>query len=108
MDAATKRRDDAIAKTDAILKEQTARKSSAESALASLSMFKFSAKKDQKAIIEDAVKLLTNAEESRSAAEVAYSAEMRGVDQKAASKRSAFQKAAEKEFPLPIEPKKPR
>lgn len=108
VDAATKRRDDAIAKTDAILKEQTARKSSAESALASLSMFKFSAKKDQKAIIEDAVKLLTNAEESRSAAEVAYSAEMRGVDQKAASKRSAFQKAAEKEFPLPIEPKKPR
>ncbi len=107
VDAATKKRDDAIAKANAVLKEQTDRKALAESTLASLGVFKFGAKKVQKSIIEEAAKLLTDVQASISAAEAVYSTEMEAADKKAKSKRRSFRKNAEIEFPLPVEPKKP-
>ena len=107
MNAATKKRDEVIAKANAVVKEQTERKALAESTLASLGMFKFGEKKAQKSIIEEATKMLTDAQASITAAESAYSTEMGEVEKKAGSKRSAFRKKAEKEFPLPVEPKKP-
>ena len=107
MNAATTKRDEVIAKANAVVKEQTERKALAESTLASLGMFKFGEKKAQKSIIEEAAKLLTEAQASISSAESAYSTEIGEADKKAESKRPSFQKNAEIEFPLPIEPKKP-
>ncbi len=107
VNAATKKRDEVIAKANAVVKEQTERKALAESTLASLGMFKFGEKKAQKSIIEEATKLLTEAQASISSAESAYSTEIGEADKKAESKRPSFQKNAEIEFPLPIEPKKP-
>ena len=48
VNAATKKRDEVIAKANAVVKEQTERKALAESTLASLGMFKFSEKKHRK------------------------------------------------------------
>ena len=107
VNAATKKRDEVIVKANAVVKEQTERKALAESTLASLGMFKFGEKKAQKSIIEEATKLLTEAQASISSAESAYSTEIGEADKKAESKRPSFQKNAEIEFPLPIEPKKP-
>lgn len=105
--AATKKRDGAIAKANAIIKEQTDRKALAESTLASLGMFKFGEKKTQKAIIEEAEKLLTDAHASISAAESIYLAEISEAEKKARSMSLSFQIMAEIEFPLPVEPVKP-
>lgn len=107
VNAATKKRDEVIAKANAVVKEQTERKALAESTLASLGMFKFGEKKAQKSIIEEATKLLTEAQASISSAESVYSTEIGEADKKAESKRPSFQKNAEIEFPLPVEPKKP-
>ena len=107
VNAATKKRDEVIAKANAVVKEQTERKALAESTLASLGMFKFGEKKAQKSIIEEATKLLTEAQASISSAESVYSTEIGEADKKAESKRLSFQKNAEIEFPLPVEPKKP-
>lgn len=83
VEAATKKRDDAIAKANAIVKEQTDRKASAESTLSSLGMFKFAEKKAQKAIIEEASRLLADAQASIFAAESTFKVEMGDVDKKA-------------------------
>lgn len=107
MNAATKKRDEVIAKATVVLNEQKDRKALAESTLASLGVFKFGEKKVQKSIIEEATKMLTDAQASITAAESAYSTEMGEAEKKAGSKRSAFQKNAEQEYPLPVEPKKP-
>lgn len=106
--AATKSRDEAIRKENAVLKRQEKRKAKAESTLASLGMFKFAEKKAQKAIIEEATKLMAEAQTSISAAETTYSKKMSEADKKAARKHSTFEKDAEKKFPLPVEPSMPR
>ena len=106
--AAAKKRDETIAKANAIMEEQADRKAKAESVLASLGMFKFGEKKTQKSIIEDATKLLADAQTSIAVAETTYVTEMNEADKKALSKRAVFQMSAENKFPMPVEPKKPR
>lgn len=104
---AKKTRDKEIAKAKATLKKERKRKEQAEASLASLGVFHFSAKKAQKTIIEEATRLLTEAEASKSAAEATYAAEISNADKKAEACRSKAQKAAEEAFKLPNEPKKP-
>ncbi len=105
--AAAKRKEEAIARANAEMKKQADRKSAAESALASLGLFKFGEKKAQKAIIEDAEKKTADAQSSISAAEAAYSSGIVQADANASSKSFEFQQAAEKQYPLPIKPSKP-
>lgn len=105
--AATKKRDEAIAKATALVKEQTDRKSAAETALSSLGVSKFSEKKAQRTIIEEANKMLSSSQAIISSAEATFKAEICEVNRKAENKRSTFQRDAEKNFPLPVEPKKP-
>lgn len=107
INAAAKKRDDTIAKANAILKAQTECRALAESTLASLGMFKFSEKKTQKSIIEETTKLIIDAQASIADAEALYTAEMGRAEKKAENKRNSFQEDAEQAFPLPVEPKKP-
>ena len=105
--AAKKKRDDTVANANAIIAEQTQRRNSAESTLATLGIFKFADKKAQKAIIEDASSKITDAKLSISTAETTYTAEIESIEQKVKNKVLSFHRAASKEFPLPEEPKKP-
>ena len=107
VDAATKKRDDAIAKATVVLNEQKDRKALAESTLATLGVFRFGEKKAQRSIIEEAEKLLAEAQASISAAESSYQMDISEADKKSESNRAEFQITAEKDFPLPKEPKNP-
>ena len=104
---ATSKRDAAVSKANAELKAQTDRKATAESTLASLGVFKFGEKKNQKAIIEDATKKISDAQAAISSAESVFKSEMAEAGKKADNKAIAFRNAASKEYPMPDEPKKP-
>lgn len=106
-EAATSKRDAVVASANATLKEQTERKATAETVLASLGFFKFGEKKKQKVIIEDAIKRIDDAQFAISDAESSYKDEMSEVVRKAEKKATAFRNTASKEFPFPEEPKKP-
>lgn len=105
--AAKKKRDDTVANANTIIAEQTQRRNSAESALSTLGIFKFGAKKSQKAIIEDASSKITDAKLSISTAETTYTAEMESIEAKVKNKILTFHRLANKEYTMPIEPKKP-
>lgn len=77
-----------------------------ESTLASLGVFKFG-EKNQKAIIEEATKKISDAQSALSSAESVYKSEMAAAGKTASNKAITFRNAAAKEYPLPDEPKKP-
>lgn len=75
-DAVTKKRVDAVSKANATISSETSRKQTAESTLASLGVFKFGEKKNQKAIIEEATKKISDAQSALFSAESVYKSEM--------------------------------
>ncbi len=104
-DAAFKR-DAAVSKANAELKEQMDRKAIAETTLASLGMFKFGEKKNQKAIIDDATKRIADAQLAISVAESTYKSETSEVEKKTDNKAITFRNEAVKAYPMPEKPKK--
>ena len=106
--AAEERRDNAISAANATIASETTRKQKAETKLASLGAFKFSEKKTQKRIIEDATRLIAEAQAAIPAAQGAYSRDVNEVDQKAIDKEKDFRKRSERELPLPVKPSKPQ
>ena len=106
--AAEKRRDNAVSAANAKIASETNRKQEAEAKLASLGAFKFSEKKTQKRIIEDATRLIAEAQAAIPAAQTAFSREIEKVEDITNDKRVFFQKNAEREYPLPDKPQKPQ
>ena len=104
---AAKKKDEAIAKANQTIKEETERKTSAETALASLGLFKISEKKEKKWTIEYATRKISEAQASISAAQSTYALEIQQADEKTKSKESVFQSEAERLYPLPTKPSKP-
>lgn len=107
-DAAAKRRDDAIAAGRTMRDEYSKRKTDAEGILASLGVFKFSEKKAQKTIIEEAVLKTAQAESAITQAEADYKNEMSAVVSKLTTAEKSIRAAVEKKHPLPAEPAKPK
>ncbi len=105
--AAERKRDNAISAANDSITSQTKRKQEAEDKLATLGAFKFSEKKHMKWIIEDATRLIAEAEAAIPAAQAVYSQEISEVDKKAREIDYDFQGAVEKELPLPAKPRKP-
>lgn len=106
--AAAQKRDTAVSAANAKIASETNRKQTAEATLASLGAFKFSEKKTQRWHIEDATRLIAEAQASISSAQTAYYSEINEIDKKANGKGFQFQQAAERELPLPIRPSKPQ
>ena len=106
--AAERRRDEAISAANDRITSETKRKQEAEAKLATLGVFKFNEKKTQKWIIEDATRLIAEAQAAIPAAQAAYSREMSEADSKANDLNYDYQKAAERELPLPPKPPKPK
>lgn len=106
-DDAARKKDDAVLRANATIKSETGRKQTAESTLASLGVFKLGEKKNQKAIIEEAAKKISDAKDALISAEAAYKSEIAAADKAANNKTITFRNAAAKEYPMPDEPKKP-
>lgn len=83
-------------------------KQEAEAALASLGFFQFAQKKEQKAIIQDAVSKIQQANAQMSAAKAQLDSACAAAEQSAQSKKAQIAARVEKEFPLPKRPKLPR
>ena len=107
MTKASQRRDAVIVSANAIIKEQIERKSQAEKTLASLSVFRFGEKKNQKAIIEDANKRIDEANGRIAKAEAAYTAEVAMIPGKVETMNESIHNEALRQFVMPEEPKRP-
>lgn len=107
VDEITEERDKAVAKAEATMKEQNERKTVAEATLATLGVFKFSQKKAQRLIIEEAKQAIERAQREIEVAKYGYSSKMNRVNRDAESSRQSIQELVEKKMPLPAEPKKP-
>ena len=83
------------------------KKAQAEETLASLGMFKFSEKKTQKALIEEAEAEIGKAEQALVDAEKANTAALAVMEELLDQYVETQVKDVERRFPLPIEPKKP-
>ena len=106
-EAAAKKYEDLIEEINKVRKEQEERKAAAEMKLASLGVFKFAEKKAQKAIIEEADKILSDVQKTISVAEATYKADIEEVEKLIEKKIPEVQKIAEEKYPLPEEPRKP-
>ena len=89
------------------LSEQTDRESTATSKLATLGVFKFSEKKAQKAIIEDARNRISSANDSIARKEREYKDRLSAVVVDARKETQKFEVEAIASIPLPEEPAKP-
>jgi hypothetical protein len=107
IEAAAKKRDAMIAEADSVIKSQEKRKAEAASAISALSVFSTGARKQQKAVIEEATRLEAEAKDKIVIAKTEFSAEMEDVEKRAERRIEEFRARAEKEFPLPAEPSKP-
>ena len=83
-------------------------KTDAENALGSLGFFKFAEKKEQKAIINDAMVKIEQANAKIKAAKELYDSEIADALQKAQSQKATIAEQVEKEYTLPARPKLPR
>ena len=90
------------------IEQYTKIKADAENALGALGFFKFAEKKDQKAIIYDAIAKMEQANAKIRAAKEVYDSELADAVQKAQSQRSAVMIQVEKEYTLPKRPALPR
>lgn len=108
LEASAKQKLDATIKTAKDKKiEYTKRKSEAEAILSSLGFFKFESKKIQKANIEIAIKMISEAEAEIKCAEETYRTEISKIALTVTAMESQIVQRVEKEMPLPTEPKKP-
>ena len=80
----------------------------AEAALGSLGFFKFAERKEQKAIINDAMAKIEQANARIKAAKDLYDSEAADAVQKAQGQKAAITEQVEKEYPLPARPALPR
>ena len=83
-------------------------KTDAENALGSLGFFKFAKKKEQKAIINDAMAKIEQANARIKAAKDLYDTELADAVQKAQNQKAAITQQVEKEYTLPTRPALPR
>lgn len=96
-----------VAANQAVIDQQTKRKSEAEQVLPTLGMFKFGEKKAQRAIIEEAQKKIIDAKSAISFAESEYKNQLAKAAQMANDKEKSIRKTVEQKLPFPTEPKKP-
>lgn len=106
--SAEERRDKSIAAANEKIESEKKRKQEAEAKLASLGALKFSEKKTQKRIIEDAARLIAEAQAAIPYAQETYSWEMNSVENRANDKADYFRQRAERELLLPAKPSKPQ
>lgn len=83
-------------------------KTDAETALDSLGFFNFAEKKEQKAIINDAMTKIEQANARIKAAKDLYDSELADAIQKAQAQKAAITEQVEKEYTLPTRPALPR
>ena len=101
------RRDSAVSKAEADLKEQEDIIANAESVLSSLGFFKFGDKRKQKEIIKQARIRIADDKNEITSAENEYSSSMSSLESDVRKKERSIRSSVEKEFPLPAEPKRP-
>ena len=89
------------------IKSAKEKKQSAEQTLASLGMFKFSEKKEQKALIAEAEREIEKAEKALAVAKDAYESFLAGMPEELDRYESAQTDDVETRFPLPKKPLKP-
>lgn len=107
MEKLAKKRDKAVKEANDTIAEQTKRKAEAEETLDSLGAFKFGEKKAQKAIIEEATNLITEAQNALYSAESEYTVAVAKLNKDTAKKIGAVENEAKRRFALPQEPRKP-
>lgn len=107
MEKLAKKRDKAVKEANDTIAEQTKRKAEAEETLNSLGAFKFGEKKAQKAIIEEATNLITEAQSALYSAESEYTVAVAKLNKDTAKKIGAVENEAKHRFVLPKEPRKP-
>ncbi len=105
--AAIDKRDSALASSENTVAEQKKRKADAETALASLGLFKLGEKKAQKQIIADSAKRIADAESAKVNATSAYQSEVASISSVLATKEHSLKAEAEHNMPLPTEPEMP-
>ena len=95
--------------------ELNARKAAAEAdkakayeTLATLDFFAFGAKKENKRIIRQALDTLEKLESEFAQLELAYKNEQRKIDTAKSKRKQELEQAAQRRYPIPAEPKKPR
>lgn len=88
--------------------EYTKIKETAQLSLKSLGFFQFAEKKEQKAVIADAVSQIEQANAQIQCAKERYAAEYAEAVQKAQNKRTVLAQQVEKEYPFPRRPALPR
>ena len=103
---AAKEREAAIGSIRKLIDEQNARKEQAERILSTLGLFKFGEKKNQKAIIEDAVQKIAETEPMIAQAEQAYLEKIAAVDKTVSTLELSIQEEADQLYCLPEEPAK--
>ena len=104
---AAKEREAAIGSIRKLIDEQNARKEQAERILSTLGLFKFGEKKNQKAIIEDAVQKIAETEPMIAQAEQAYLEKIAAVDKTVSTLELSIREEADQLYCLPEEPAKP-
>lgn len=83
------------------------KKETAEATLASLGMFKFAEKKENKNIIQEMTALISKIEAEIEAVEKNYQREMNFVKSKMGARKPQIEKELREKYPIPAEPKKP-
>lgn len=106
--AAKEKYDKACALHGETAEQYKKRKAYAEAELAALGFFKFAEKKEQKAIIDDAMVKIQKANAQIRAAKELYDSECADAVKKAQSKKTAIAALVEKEYTLPARPALPR
>ena len=91
-----------------VIRKQTERKEQADRMLATLGLFKFAEKQNQKAIIEDAIKKITEAEAAILKAESMYKTQLAEIEESVKKMEPSIRNAAERFYIFPVEPTKPQ